>query len=361
MIRNIAVVSLSSGIIGEEHVRHEVEIGIQRLQDSGLNVQFMPNALKGMDYVRNHPEARASDLLAALRDPKIGMILCAIGGDDTYRLLPYLFEHNELAEAVSDKVFLGFSDTTVNHFMFHKVGMNTFYGQSFLADICELSRDILPYTRKYFEELISTGTIQKIRPSDVWYEEREDFGIDQIGVPLKSHENQGFTLLQGSSVFSGEILGGCIDTMYDFFFGERYADMPVLCEKYQLFPDREEWKGKILLLETSEETMSPEKYRKALLALKQRGVFDVVSGVLCGKPMNEVYAREYQQVLKEVMDHPDLPVVWNVNIGHAQPRCIIPLGIKAIVDLQHQEIRFENREKILTSLRKKVVHDKNTG
>lgn len=22
------------------------------------------------------------------------MILCAIGGDDTYRLLPYLFDHN---------------------------------------------------------------------------------------------------------------------------------------------------------------------------------------------------------------------------------------------------------------------------
>ena len=57
------------------------------------------------------------------------MILCAIGGDDTYRLLPFLFEHNELADAVSDKVFLGFSDTTINHFMLHKVGMKTFYGQ----------------------------------------------------------------------------------------------------------------------------------------------------------------------------------------------------------------------------------------
>ncbi|ERI04795.1 LD-carboxypeptidase [Atopobium sp. oral taxon 810] len=40
---------------------------------------------------------------------------CAIGGDDTYHLLPYLFEHNELESAASDKVFLGFSDTTMVH------------------------------------------------------------------------------------------------------------------------------------------------------------------------------------------------------------------------------------------------------
>ena len=92
------------------------------------------------------------------------MILCANGGDDTFRLLPYLFDHDELREAVSQKVFLGFSDTTINHFMLHKVGLNTFYGQSFLADVCELGPEMLPYSRRYFEELISTGGIREIVP-----------------------------------------------------------------------------------------------------------------------------------------------------------------------------------------------------
>ena len=46
-------------------------------------------------------------------------------------------------------------DTTINHFMLHKVGLNTFYGQSFLADVCELGPEMLPYSRRYFEELIS--------------------------------------------------------------------------------------------------------------------------------------------------------------------------------------------------------------
>ena len=340
MIRNIAIVSLSSGIIGEASVRFEVEIGLRRLEAYGLKVKFMPHALKGLDYVKAHPEKRAEDLLQAFRDPEIDMILCAIGGDDTYRLLPWLFDRNELAEAVTDKVFLGFSDTTVNHLMLHKLGLKTFYGQAFLPDICELGPEMHPYTRKYFEELIATGHIREITPSDVWYGEREHFTPDQVGVALTPRPDRGFELLQGPPVFSGKILGGCIDSLYDFFNGDRYGDMPVLCRKYRLFPDAEDWKGRILLLETSEEKPSPAAYRQALEYLKATGVFEAVSGVLVGKPMDESYAAEYRQLLTRVIDRPELPIVCNLNVGHARPRCIVPFGVEATVDAQKQVIRF---------------------
>ena len=340
MIKNVTIVSLSSGIIGEPFVQFETEIGLKRLKEYGLNVKFMPHAKMGLDYIKAHPEKRAEDLLAAFRDPETDMILCAIGGDDTYRLLPYLFEHNELAEAVTDKVFLGFSDTTINHLMLHKAGLRTFYGQAFLPDICEIGPEMHPYTRKYFEELIRTRTIREITPSDVWYEERLAFTPDQVCTRTPSHPNQGFELLQGAPVFSGKILGGCIDSLYDFFNGERYEDMPVLCEKYRLFPEKEDWKGRIILLETSEEKPTPEKYRESLEYLKARGVFDAVSGVLAGKPMDETYAAEYKELLKEVIAKPELPIVFNINIGHAMPRCIMPFGVEATVDTGKQVIRF---------------------
>ncbi len=340
MIKTVGIVSLSSGIIGEEFIQFEVEIGLRRLREYGLKVKFMPNALKGIDYIREHPEKRAEDLLQAFRDPEIDMILCANGGDDTFRLLPYLFDHDELREAVSQKVFLGFSDTTINHFMLHKVGLNTFYGQSFLADVCELGPEMLPYSRRYFEELISTGGVREIVPSDIWYGERENFTPEQVGKELTSHPDRGFELLQGPAVFSGKILGGCIDSMYDFFNGERYADMPLLCEKYGLFPALEDWRGHILLLESSEEKMPPEKYRRALEYFKEKGVFDVVSGVLAGKPMDETYVEEYKRHLIDVIGDPRLPVVCNINIGHAEPRCIIPFGVEAVVDVEKQVIRF---------------------
>ena len=340
MIKRIGIVSLSRGILGEGFMKHEVEIGIRRLHDMGLEVKFMPNSMKGVEYIEAHPERRAEDLLEALRDPEIDMILCAIGGDDTYRLAPYLFDNDELAKAANDKIFLGFSDTTLNHFMLHKAGMKSFYGQAFLPDICELSSDMLPYTSKYFEELISTGSIKEITPADIWYEQRESFGTNQIGVSLPQHVNHGFELLQGPARFRGKILGGCIDSMYDMFDGERYSDMPEICEKYHLFPDAEDWKGRILLLESSEEKMPPEKYRKALEYLKEAGVFNAVSGVMVGKPMDGSFEEEYKELLVEVIDDPQLPVLCNINIGHALPHCIMPFSVDCEVDADRQIIRF---------------------
>lgn len=341
MIKTVMIVSLSSGILGEPFVRHELDLGVRRLESLGLTVKFADNALRSLSYLREHPEARAADLLQAFRDPETDMILCAIGGDDTYRLLPHLFGENELRRAVADKLFLGFSDTTFNHFMLRKVGLRTFYGQAFLPDLCEPAPDMLPYTRSFFEELIHTGGIRAIRPSDVWYDERESFGPEQLGVPRKEHRNEGFTLLQGPDRFSGEILGGCLDSIHDMFNTDCYADTVELCRRYELFPSLEEWRGKILLLETSEEKPSPDSYRQMLTELRDYGLFRVTAGLITGKPMDETYAAEYRQILTETVDDPSYPILWNVSVGHATPRCIIPFGVRATVDAGRQEISFD--------------------
>lgn len=341
MIKTVGVVSLSAGTLGEDFVRHELELGVRRLEHYGLKVRFLPHALKGIDYLKAHPEARAADLLEAFRDPEIDLILCAIGGDDTYRLLPYLFDEGRLEKAACRKPFLGFSDSTVNHFMLHKVGLPTFYGQSFLSDVCEMDTEMLPYTRRYFEELLRTGTIRQVEPSEVWYEGRTDYSPARLGTPLPAHPAEGWKLLQGPPVFSGKILGGCLDTIHDFFDGERYADMPALCQKYGLFPGAADWQGRILLLETSEEQMSPEKFSRALGFLKQAGVFKAVSGILFGRPMDNVHREEYHRRLAAAVDDPSLPILADVSVGHALPRCILPFGVNARVDAQAQTITFD--------------------
>ena len=341
MIKTVGVVSLSAGTLGEDFVRHELDLGVRRLEHYGLKVKFLPHALKGIDYLKAHPEARAADLLEAFRDPEIDLILCAIGGDDTYRLLPYLFDEGRLEKAACRKPFLGFSDSTVNHFMLHKVGLPTFYGQAFLSDVCEMDKEMLPYTRRYFEELLRTGTIRQVEPSEVWYEGRTDYSPACLGTPLPAHPAEGWKLLQGPPVFSGKILGGCLDTIHDFFDGERYADMPALCQKYGLFPGAADWQGRILLLETSEEQMSPEKFSRALGFLKQAGVFKAVSGILFGRPMDNVHREEYHRRLAAAVDDPSLPILADVSVGHALPRCILPFGVNARVDAQAQTITFD--------------------
>lgn len=340
-VRKIGIVSLSSGILGEDFVSHEVEIGIERLKKYVIEVEFLHNSTKGIEFLKNNPKARAKDLIDAFKDDSIDMILCAIGGDDTYRLLPYLFENNELEMAVKQKIFLGFSDTTINHFMLNKVGIKTFYGQAFLPDICELSNEMLPYSKHFFEELINNGKIKEIYPSDVWYNEREDFSEKAIGISMEEHHNHGFELIRGNAKFEGKILGGCLESIFDIFDNSRYEDSVYLCKKYEIFPSLEEWKNKILLLETSEEKPKPELFRKMILKLEEYGIFDVISGLIIGKPQNEEYYEEYKQILLDEIKNKDLSIVYNINVGHSTPRCIIPFGVNAKVDIERQIIEFK--------------------
>ena len=358
----VAVICLSSGILGEPYCAHEKELGIKKLRESGLEPVFTEHALMGRDFIAAHPEARAADLKAAFLDDSVNGIICAIGGIETFRTFPYLMEDGEFIGAVKQhpKFFLGFSDTTNNHFMFHRLGLQTFYGQAFICDLAELSGDMLPYSKAQFESCFAPYHGRKITPSDVWYEERTDFSAAAVGtMPVSHREEHGYELLQGSPVFGGELLGGCIDSMGDMLMTdnfERYGELlsaefekcPQLKEdfinqseitgKYNIFPTAEEWKGKILFAETSEEMPTPGMLAEYLSALKKEGVFDNISGIIVGKPMNERYYEEYKSVWRDIVNNSELPILYNVNFGHSAPRTILPYGAMAHVDAEKQEI-----------------------
>ena len=52
----IAIVSLSKGLLGKESCKHELDIAIRRLKEFGLEPVIMPNAMKDMKYLEEHPE-----------------------------------------------------------------------------------------------------------------------------------------------------------------------------------------------------------------------------------------------------------------------------------------------------------------
>ena len=194
----VAIVSLSSGMLGEAFCSHNIEIGVKRLREYGLEPSFMPNSLKGIEYLKANPKARAKDLKDAFMDDSIAGIICAIGGDDTYRLLPYLLEDEEFIDAVhkSPKLFTGFSDTTINHLMFYKLGLSTYYGPNFICDLAEISDEMLPYSKKAFESYIEGNEYREITSSEIWYQERTDFSKEAVGTERISHrEEHGFELV----------------------------------------------------------------------------------------------------------------------------------------------------------------------
>ncbi len=340
----IAIVSLSRGLLGMPFCKHELDLGIKRLEEFGLIPVIMPNALKDMDYLKDHPEDRASDLKQAFMDDEIKAIITAIGGDDAYKTIPYLMEDEEFKEAVKKhpKIFIGFSDTTNNHLMLYKLGLNTFYGPCLLIDLAELDQDMLPYTKEYFEKLFLDEDGYEIKSSPVWYLDRESYAASEVGVPReKRNEEHRFEVLNGSGIATGILYGGCIESLYDAYTGERYADEAEVYKKYNILPTVEEWKDKVLFIETCEEKINPEKLEIILNYFKEKKILEAVRGIIVGKPIDEVYYEEYKDVYKKVFSDIDTPVLYNVNFGHAVPRCLIPYGISVTIDYDKKTITID--------------------
>lgn len=323
----IAIVSLSWGGLGDKNLIHKYYIAKERLEnDFGLEVITMPNALKGTKYIYNHPEKRAEDLMNAFKDESIRGIFCAIGGDDTIRLLPYI--DYEIIKN-NPKIFMGYSDTTVNHFMMNKAGLVSFYGPSIMAEFGEYVK-MFDYTKEAVKNILFNECENyEIKSSEIWSSDYLDWDEKNINISKKLiKELHGYEILQGSGVITGKLLGGCID-VFPMIVGT------------EIWPTKEEWKDKILLIETSEDRPNPIYITYYLRNLGALGIFDEIKGIIVGKPQAEQYYEEYKEVYKKVLkefNKETLPVLYNANIGHSEPIGIFPLGTEVEVDFDKKKI-----------------------
>lgn len=325
----VAIVSLSSGLLGEDALIHKYYIAKERLEnDFGLEVVVMPHALKGIKFVYEHPEKRAQDLMDAFLDSTIQAVFCAIGGDDGIRILPYV-DFDVIKN--NPKIFMGYSDSTVHHFMMHKAGLVSFYGPSVMCEFGEYGK-MFDYTKDAVSHILFEDTTgYEVKSSEVWSKDFVPWGEENQHIVKKTiPEEHGYELLQGSGVVQGELLGGCID-VFPIMNGTR------------VWPTKEEWKDKILLLETSDEKMEPKLLLTFLRNLGMQGIFDVVQGIIVGKPQEEKFYEEYKEIYKKVLHEfhqESLPVLYNINIGHAFPTGILPLGSMVEVDFTNKKIQF---------------------
>ena len=323
----IAIVSLSWGGLGDKELIHKYYIAKERLEnDFSLKVITMPNALKGSKFIYEHPEERAKDLMDAFKDKSIKAIFCSIGGDDTIRLLPFI-DYDVIKN--NPKIFMGYSDSTVNHFMMNKAGIASYYGPSIMCEFGEYVK-MFDYTKYAVKSILfKPSKNYEIKSSDVWSNDFIVWSEENIGIARKViPEKHGYEIVQGSGIIEGKVLGGCIDVF------------PMLVGT-EIWPSLDGWKDKILLLETSEEKLSPNLIMYYLRNLGAQGIFNVIKGIIIGKPQDEKYYEEYKEVYKKVMKEfncEDLPIIYNVNIGHACPTGIFPFGINIKIDFNSKKI-----------------------
>ncbi|KAA1040330.1 S66 family peptidase [Macrococcus equipercicus] len=316
----VAIVSLSSGMAGEDAFLWRTEQGIKRLEEVfGLQVKVMPHALKGTDYIYHHPEKRAEDLHNALKDPAVKAIICAIGGNESIRLLPYIdFETIK----TNPKIFTGYSDSTIGHLMFYLSGVSSSYGPALLTDFAEnIAMDDYTvasihqtwFSSKVIGEIMTSSTVREVGLK--WTPENQFTARRQL-------PNNSYEVISGQGIVQGHLIGGCIESLSDL-------------RGTSLFPELHHFEGAILFLETSEEYISAETLESYLRTFAVMGIMDKVNGIIVGRPQNgvfyEAYKEVYQLIMKECQcDHK--PILYNASFGHNEPKFILPYGLQAEIN-----------------------------
>lgn len=323
----VCTVSLSWGGAGDESLLWRYNLGKERLEKQfGLKVVEMPHTLSGSNFVYNNPQKRAEDLMLAFRDPEIKAIFSCIGGNDSIRMLPYIdFE----VIRSNPKIFIGYSDSTITHLICHMAGLSSFYGASVLAELSENNK-IFDYTATWMDKCLFTDKIiGKVSCSETWTGDYLPWSEENRFIDKNLVSNRGYILLQGKGQVSGRLIGGCLDVLE-------------MAKGTLLFPEDKYFDNAIFFMETSEETAPPAFLEDWLRNYATIGILQRLSGIIFAKPYQEIYFKEYQQVILKVLKeiNSDIPVFFNGSFGHNEPMCLLPYGAMAKLDCENMNFEI---------------------
>ena len=320
----VATISLSWGGAGDAAIIWRYYQGKERLERLfGLEVIEMPNTLKGTEYVYKHPEKRAEDLMNAFKDPGIKGIISCIGGNDSIRMLPYI-DFDVIRN--NPKIYTGYSDSTVTHFMCMKAGLSSFYGLSLLNDFAE-NVAMPDYTVQWANKVLFGGdVIGEIPTSEEWTSQFLDWVIENKDTARSFEKNTGYELLQGNGAVRGRLIGGCMEVIETI-------------KGTSLFPSVEAFDEAVLFLETCE-VMPPEwLFEDILRNYGITGILGRINGMIFGKPQANQLYEEYKPIIKKVLaefDREDMPVLYNASFGHNEPKCCLPYGALAEINCENK-------------------------
>ena len=314
----VAAITLSWG--GPGTFPYRFEVGKQRLE-SLFGVQVIPtrHALKSADWLYRNPQARADDLMEAFSDPSIKGIVSTIGGDDAIRLLPWVdfkvIQNNP-------KIFMGFSDTTVIHFMCLKAGVRSYYGPSVMTAFSEnvaMHDYSIQGVRSNLFSNKPLGVIPQNREG--WTTELLDWGNElNQNIQRKLFPPTGWHFIGANKICKGRLIGGCLEVL-EFLNGTA------------LWPELFVWDHSILFLETSEEGVAPSRVIRFMRNLAAQGILERLQGILFSKPggsqITAARFPEYDAALLQVFEEyqlPIIPIVTQMDFGHSDPHWTLPYG-----------------------------------
>lgn len=308
MRKGIEVISPASGLA--HFFPNRVNYGTEFLKKNNFFVKFSDNSLKSESYYSAGIQERVNDINQALSDNDIDIIMASIGGYNSNQLLEYL-DYNKIQK--SKKMFCGYSDITCLILAIYSKTKNiVLYGPTFLAEICEYPQP-LDYTWNYFLKAINKEKINYIQPT---YEVTEyiDWNIQEKKfIERKKDVNKYEWKILKKGCATSTIIGGNLSSILTII-GTEYLPTDI-------------FKNKILFLEDVD--ISIAEFDSFMQGLKLRGIFKHISGLIIGKFNERENNEKIFDFLKNFFVDYNIPIIYNVDLGHTNPKITIPIGATA--------------------------------
>jgi muramoyltetrapeptide carboxypeptidase len=309
----VAIVSPAGAAAGR--FPHRVERGCAYLRSLGLRTRLMPHACGVDGWVSAPAWLRAQDINDAFLDDEVAVVLATIGGNHSNQVLPFL-DYDAIRS--HPKVFQGYSDVTILMWALQQhARLVTFHGPALVPELGEFPR-VLPYTDRHLREAWFGDKPISFEPATEWTDEFLDWGVKaDLARPRALRPGSGWTTVR-EGVAEGPLQGGSLEAITWHLKGSSsWLDLT----------------GAVLILETSEETHSAGQIDSYLTDLEQLGVFHAAVALVVARPYRlSRDADVIWQLVRARTAAAGIPVLANVDFGHADPMLTLPLGVRARVD-----------------------------
>lgn len=302
----IGVVALSAGVGNQ---LEDYKKSIKSLENHSFHIIETASVRSTLE-ASNTAEVRAKELDRLVTDPDVDMIMCATGGDFLIEILPYV-NYSHIQEF--PKWFMGASDpTSLLFYITTALDIATMYGHN--AGSYDAS--ILHESQKISIDMIK-GNIRE-QNSYPLYESNRKNRVDGYALDQKVI----WETLNGDVNLTGRMIGGCIDCLRDMI-GTRFDEVKSFIYRYQ--EDGIIWYFDIF-------SLSSEDFYRTLLQMREAGWFQFIKGVVVGRVMfpSTFTTMTYQKALTTVF--PNIPVIFNADIGHVVPKMTIINGSIAHIE-----------------------------
>ncbi len=108
-------------------------------------------------------------------------------------------------------------------------------------------------------------------------------------------------------------------------------------------PYEPEWDGAIFFWE--EVGRPPRQIDHLLMHFKLRGVFERIGGMIIGRPLacedkEAAMDIDFRKMVLSLCREYSFPILFNVDLGHADPKLTIPIGAVGELQLTYGRIAF---------------------